>query len=335
MKPLLVAAAALALALPACSKTDQASPAGSAAAALPSTVVVTYASGKQVTLAEVDNSVAKELYQLRRQAVETMVLRNLVLADAAKAGKNEDDFLQAKAAELVQAPTDEEIKQVYEANKEAFGERSFDDVKPMIVSRMRQEKEKESLIAYFDSLKKGAGVKITLPEPRVAVAATGPSKGPDGAPITIVEFSDFQCPYCAQARKTADQAVTAFAGKVRLVFRPFPLSFHDKAQKAAEAGLCAHEQGKFWELHDWMFEHQDKLEPASLKESAKTLGLDAARFDGCLDSGKMADKVKDDMKAGQEAGVTGTPAFFINGRMIGGNQPFEKFKELIEEDLAR
>jgi protein-disulfide isomerase len=125
-----------------------------------------------------------------------------------------------------------------------------------------------------------------------------------------------------------------YAGKVRLVFRNFPLPFHSKAPKAAEAGLCANEQGKFWEMHDQMFGNQQALSPDDLKASAKKLGLDSAKFDSCLDSSKYAAQVKKDAEAGKEAGVSGTPAFFINGRMISGAQPFEKFKEIIDQELA-
>jgi protein-disulfide isomerase len=189
------------------------------------------------------------------------------------------------------------------------------------------------MMGYFEKMKQQNNVKISLPEPRITVAAVGPAKGPEGAPVTIVEFSDFQCPYCKQAKATADQVFTNFAGKVRLVFRDYPLPFHDKAKKAAEAGHCAEEQGKFWEMHDWMFDHQDKLDVPSLMEGAKGLGLDPQRFDPCLDGGKYAAKVAENTKAGEEAGVTGTPAFFINGKLLSGAEPYEKFKELVEAEL--
>jgi protein-disulfide isomerase len=118
------------------------------------------------------------------------------------------------------------------------------------------------------------------------------------------------------------------------VFRDYPLPFHPQAQKAHEAGACAHEQGKFWEMHDQMFADQDKLEAEALKVSARAIGLDGAKFDACLDSGKFARHIQDEFKAGQEAGVTGTPAFFINGRPLGGAVPIEAFRKLIDKELA-
>lgn len=326
---LLPVAALAALALAACSKPTATGP----AAAAPSTVVATY-DGKQITLAELDSSMAQEIHNLRQQALESMILKKLVKAEAEKAGKSEEELLKETAARLATPMSDEEAMKVYEANKQAFGGRSFDEVKDMIKARMGQEKEKQALMGWLTELKTKANVKITLPEPRIEVAATGPSKGPEGAPVTIVEFSDFECPFCDRARQTAEQVVTAYAGKVRLVFRDYPLPFHAKAQKAAEAGHCANEQGKFWEMHDWMFSNQNKLEVAGLKEGAKGLGLDAAKFDACLDSGKFAGAVKKNTEAGEQAGVSGTPAFFINGRFLSGAQPFEKFKEIIDQELA-
>ena len=122
--------------------------------------------------------------------------------------------------------------------------------------------------------------------------------------------------------------------KVRIVFRDFPLSFHDKAQKAAEAGQCANEQGKFWEMHDWMFDNQSSLDDASLKAAARKISLDGDKFDQCLTSSKYASAVQKNLKEGSEAGVKGTPAFFVNGVFISGAQPFEKFKTEIDRALA-
>jgi len=129
--------------------------------------------------------------------------------------------------------------------------------------------------------------------------------------------------------------VKTYGTRVRLVFRDFPLSFHEHAQKAAEAGHCAEEQGKFWEMHDWMFDNQASLAAGDLKGAAKKLGLDGKKFDQCLDTGKYADAVAENQRAGEEAGVRGTPAFFINGTSLSGAQPFEKFKGEIDRVLGK
>ncbi|MBT3940546.1 DsbA family protein [Candidatus Woesearchaeota archaeon] len=163
-------------------------------------------------------------------------------------------------------------------------------------------------------------------------------KGDADAPVTIVEFSDFECPYCARFyRDTLGQIDDTYikTGKVKMVFRDFPLGFHKQAQKAAEAAECAGEQGKFWDMHDMLFENGVSGGITSFKQYAKDLGLNTADFDECLDSDAMADEVKKDMKDGSAAGVSGTPAFFINGELITGAQPFSKFKQVIDKELQK
>lgn len=161
-------------------------------------------------------------------------------------------------------------------------------------------------------------------------------KGDEDAKVTIIEFSEFQCPFC---KKYYDEAYGKIieeyvdTGKVRYVFRDFPLSFHANAQKASEAAECAHEQDKFWEYHDKLFKNQQSLDVDSLKKYAKDLGLDEDKFNACLDSGKYEQEVKDDFNDGVNYGVQGTPSFFINGKLIAGAQPFENFKVIIEEEL--
>jgi protein-disulfide isomerase/plastocyanin len=162
-------------------------------------------------------------------------------------------------------------------------------------------------------------------------------KGDANAPVTIIEFSDFECPFCGKyVSETYPQIVKDYieTGKVKYVFRDFPLDFHPSAQKAAEAAECAGEQGKYWEMHDVLFENQDALEVETLKMYAVSLGLDTAEFNSCLDSGAMAEEVKKDLADGQAYGVSGTPGFFINGKLISGAQPFEAFKQEIEAALV-
>ncbi len=161
--------------------------------------------------------------------------------------------------------------------------------------------------------------------------------GKEDAPVTMVEFSDYECPFCGRHfSETYPQIKKDYidTGKVKLVFRDFPLSFHPNAQKAAEAAECAGEQGKYYEMHDKLFSNQQALDVASLKAYAQQIGLKAADFNKCLDDGKMASEISKDASEGASYGVQGTPALFINGRLISGAQPYAAFKAAIDAELA-
>jgi len=179
----------------------------------------------------------------------------------------------------------------------------------------------------------------SAPAPKVEVSADDDAfKGDPNAPVTIIEFSDFECPFCTRwYSQTLPQIQTEYidTGKVKLVYRDFPLGFHPNAQKAGEAAECAKNQDKFWEMHDMLFESGVEGGVQSFKGYAGTLGLDQATFDECLDSGEEEAEVKADMKDGQSYGVTGTPGFFINGIKLVGAQPFAAFQQIIESELNK
>jgi protein-disulfide isomerase len=162
-----------------------------------------------------------------------------------------------------------------------------------------------------------------------------PSRGPKNAPLTVVLFSDFQCPFCSRVEPSIQELEKTYPGKVRVAWKNFPLSFHNNAKPAAEASLAAHEQGKFWEMHDILFKNQQALGAADLEKYAKEIGLDMGKFKAAMDSHKFAAQVDAEMKQGSSLGVQGTPASFVNGRFINGAQPFEAFKKIAEEELAK
>ena len=282
----------------------------------------------------------KRKADLLKRGLDGYIIEKLVQAEAKKRGMaNEDALLKAEVEDkAAQPPSDAEIQKIYDQAK-AGGqlppEVTLEQVKPEIVKMLGEQGKREKAQALFNDLKSKADVKILLPEKRVQVEAVGPAKGPEGAPVTIVEFSDFQCPFCSRAKTTVDEVVKQYGDKVRLVFRHFPLSFHAEAPKAAEASACADDQKKFWEYHDKLFANQGALKVDDLKKHAADLGLDTARFNECLDSGKKAELVKKDMSAGEKVGVTGTPAFFINGVVLSGAVPAEDFKAIIDAELAK
>ncbi|HZZ85206.1 MAG TPA: thioredoxin domain-containing protein [Anaeromyxobacteraceae bacterium] len=279
----------------------------------------------------------EQLYKLRKAGLDSIVNKKLVEEKAKAAGLSPEELLRKELASQITPPTEEEMKKVY-AQAKAAGQPlpEYAQVKPEIERYLVQQKQQEAVKRYYEKLRAEAKVEVLLPayQPaRIEVAAVGPSKGPSSAPITIVEFSDFQCPYCVKAEGTVKQVLQAYGDKVRLVYRDYPLPFHDKAEKAAQASRCAADQGKYWEMHDKLFANQEALDVAGLKKSAGELKLDQAKFDKCLDSGEKAKIVAEDKKAGEAAGVNGTPAFFVNGMLLSGALPFESFKSLIDSEL--
>ena len=174
-----------------------------------------------------------------------------------------------------------------------------------------------------------------LEPPRVQVAATGFAKGPKNAPITIIEFADFECGFCSKIGMTTKKLLEKYPQKIRLVYRDFPLNFHPNAEGAAIAARCAGAQGKFWEMHDLLFANQQNLNPEQYMKLATDLKLDMTKFEACSKDPQQQQAVQADLVAGSKVGVSGTPAFFINGIAMSGAQPLERFIEVIEKELAR
>lgn len=310
--------------------------------------------GKEpITAAKLDRSIRKKLadasrdyeknvYQLRHDALEEMIDEQLVDAEAKKAKMDPDAWLEQQLKARAPPPTDAELQKFYDAHKDDIG-KPLDLIKPQLSEFLRRRKMQRAMQSMVDELRKQAGIVILLrapPVPRVKIAGSGPSRGDAMAPVTIVEFADYQCPFCSRAEATLAEVMQHYCPgnkakscEVRMVFRNYPLPFHDRAQKAAEAALCAQEQGKFWAMHDALYAHQDQLAVADLKKTARALGMDGKKFDRCLDSGAEAAAVSADKKDGDAAGVDGTPTFFIDGQLLSGAQPFDRFQQLIDADL--
>jgi protein-disulfide isomerase len=315
--------------------------------------------GNTITAAQLDDKIGAQLgsmereyeqqvYQLKRQALESMIQEQLLDAKAKKENLSREELVKRDIYDKIAEPTDAEVKAFYENAKKEFGEvkkrnpnavlPALDEVKDQIVNRLKSQQVQKLATDYLTELKKEMPVEVLLPAyqpPKVEVAADGPSRGPAAAPVTIIEFSDFQCPACIAAEPAVKQVLAGYGDKVRFVYRDFPLEFHPLAQKAAEASQCAQQQGKYWDMHDRLFATQGKgLEVPALKSAAKDLGLDTAKFDACLDKGETAATVQGHMKAGMAAGVKATPTFFINGRLYEGMLPPEELKKAIDGELA-
>jgi len=273
-------------------------------------------------------------YQLKSKALDDLIRQKLIEAEANKQGISAQELLEQEVDSKLVDPTDAEVEAFFLGQNRA-NER-FDQVKEQFRATLKRARLYRQRQAYADSLRSKMEVAILLRPPSSDVTYD-PSRvrGDSKAPVTIVEFSDFQCPYCKQAATTMNDLLSKYNGRVKLAFRDFPLrEIHPQAQIAAEAARCACDQGKFWEFHDALFANQSKLDEAALIAQARVLGLNESSFQSCLTSGKFKAKIEADLQEGSRVGVSGTPGFFINGVFLNGAQPQAEFERIIDNALA-
>ena len=305
--------------------------------------VVATVGDETITAAELDEKadaqlkrLQGEIFKIKQGVLDQLIDEKLVKQAAKKAGVSVDDFMKKEVADKITPPTDAEMQGLYDSHK-GKDTKPFAELKPQIQAYMMRSQEMQARNELMSKLRKEAGVKVYLEPPRVVVSGidNAPSIGPKDAKVTIVDFSDYQCPFSGRARPTVDRVIKNYSDKVRYVFMDFPLGFHKNAPKAHEAAHCAGDQGKYFEYSKKLFDNHNNMEISDLKKYAKETGIDAAKFDKCLDSGEHAADVQKSMQAGVAAGVNGTPAFFINGILISGAQPYEAFVEVIDAELNR
>jgi protein-disulfide isomerase len=281
----------------------------------------------------------QKLYEGRRNALEEIVSETLI-AEAAKAkGLSPDAFVEAELSRFAKPVTDADVVAFYQANSSQMQGRALDVMAPAINRYLQEQQEQAARQALTAELRKsGPPVRVMIDPPRheVAIAASDPVLGSASAPVTIVEFSDFQCPFCQRVSPTLKRVRETYGDKVRIVWKDFPLTqIHPEAFKAGEAAHCAGEQGKYWEYHDRLFANQQALQPGDLKKHAADLELDTAKFDACVDTAKYGDRVREGVAQGSRLGVNSTPTVYINGRLLSGAHPYETFAAIIDEELSR
>ena len=301
-----------------------------------------------VTLGEVDAAwnendagsqlrMLQQLYDTRRRVLDFVIGNHLIDREATQRGLSRDELLAQELPSRTLPITDEEVELVFERNREALGGRTLEDVRSEIQAAIERQRPTQALQQFMTELRGGADdilLSLDPPRQRVEVLPDDPAKGPVDAPVVLVEFSDFQCPFCQRATGTLAELIDRYEDQIRLVYKDYPLPSHAQAFKAAEAGNCAHEQGMFWEFHDKMFGSQDALDVPALKSYASELGLETASFSACLDEGRYTRRVQQDTQIGQRYGVSSTPTVFINGRPVMGAAPLETFDQIIREELA-
>lgn len=300
--------------------------------------------GTTITLDELDRAAASQLmkirqqeYQVRVDALEALIEEKLLTDEAAARKVTEADLLKTEVDDKTTPPTAEDVAQYYDKMKARMGGKTLDEVKADIEKALFLQKKNERRQQFLTELSAKGDVKVMLEPPRVAIVvpASAPSMGPADAPILIVEWSDYQCPFCKRAAPTVNQVLNEYKGKIRFVYRDYPLPFHKQAMPSSLAAHCAEDQGKFWEYHNNLFDVAGDLSETDLTKRATDLGLDMTKFAACTTSKQGEVTINAAYSDGAAVGVTGTPAFFINGRMLVGAQPIEQFRMIIDDELTR
>ena len=291
--------------------------------------------------------IKKREYDLRNERLTKLMIEKLVGAEAKKSGLSTEEFINKKIVKGEAKISDKEFKK-FVAEKQIPESQLNPQIRERINAFLLAQKREEAVQAYLAKLTKDNPVEryFSMPKSDVRVDfAAAPLIGKDDAPIMIVEFSDFQCPYCSRGAKTLAEIKKKYGSKVRVAFKNFPLSFHQNARPAAEAGLCVNEQGadKFWKFHDVAFQNQDKLDTANLEKYAKESGANVDKFKECFSSKKFASVVQKDIEYGEKLGVKSTPTFIVgtksgptslaNGTIINGAVPVESFSETVDQTI--
>jgi protein-disulfide isomerase len=281
----------------------------------------------------------KQEYDLKMSQLNKLVQERVLGAEAKKEGlASAEEYINKKILKGEIKINDAEFKK-FVKEKNIPESNINDQVKERIFSYMKEQKRDELVTAHVAKLTKGNPVEVYFKKPKSNIqvdVGDSPFEGGENAKVTIVEFSDFQCPFCSRGAKSVSDVKKKYGNKVKIVFKNFPLPMHKDAEPASQAAMCVNEQSKdkFWKFHDLLFANQDKLDSESLAKHAKAVGADEKKFKECFDAKKYADYVRKDMAYGEKLGVRSTPTFFVNGQLLSGALPIEAFSEVIDDELA-
>lgn len=310
---------------------------------MPAASVITTVGGRQITSGMIEERLKPIIYKLRlnyyqlaKQAADAVINDLVLLSEANRRNVPPEELVRKEVSDKVHAPTETEVAKFYEDNK-ALMSNPLPDVRAQLAAYLQEQDRIRLQNELSTRLRAGANIRYLITEPAVPVQAISvdddPVRGDASAAVTIVEFTDFQCPSCAAMQPILDEVQKTYGNKVKLVVRDFPLAMHANARKAAEAANAANAQGKFFEYTALLFKRQNELDVASLKKYATELGLDRTRFDAALDGGKYAAEVKHDMDDGEIYGVDSTPAIFVNGVAL-TEMSREALRALIDRGLG-
>jgi protein-disulfide isomerase len=295
--------------------------------------------GKMIHLSDLERQLPTPLFQARttyydteRRVLDQFIDQYLLEEQARKENLTVDQLLEKHVnSAIAPDPPDDALRVYYEGVDSA---ESYEALRPKIVKAIHDRRIARAKAAYLLSLRAAATVTLHLAPPRAPLSMNeAPRRGPADARVTLLEYADYECPYCQQIQPAVDKLEQEYKGTVAFLYKDFPLPMHPNAEKAAEASQCARIQGKFWEYHD-VLEKTKQLDPAALKSHARTLQLDTVAFDKCLDNGEAADVVKATASEADKLQLQGTPTFFVNGRYVSGTVSYEKLRGVVEEELS-
>jgi protein-disulfide isomerase len=295
--------------------------------------------GVKLTVADLERQRPGSLFQAKnsyyeatRKAVQDYIEDYLLRKQAEKEGLTLEQLLERHVTSTLPPDPPEEALKVYYEGVDTT--QPYEAVRGQILESIRQRRLARAKNAYIESLRSQAVISMKLSPPRAEITYQGaPMRGVANPSVTIIEYADYECPYCQETQPALDKLETEYKGKVAFVFKDTPLPMHSHAEKAAEAAHCAGAQGKYWEYHDLLFKER-QLEVPQLKEAARELKLDAHAFDECLDSNAQAGVVRTQLNEASRLGLQGTPSFFINGRFYSGALSYEKLREIVEQEIG-
>jgi len=301
--------------------------------------VVAMLDGEPITDDDLDikgelTRLAQEIYKARQEALDQVITVRVLEKEAKKNGIEVEELLEVNVDSAVEEPTADEVRAFYEQRKSRF-RKPFEEVEEQAASIVKALNVREARLKYAAGLQKNSKLEILISAPRLPVnIENAHRRGPADAPVTLIEFSDFQCPFCRRVQPTLESLFEEYEGQISWVYKDLPLtSIHPDAVGAAEAARCAGDQGKFWEYRDALFAESRVTKQIHPKIVA-ALELDAAAFEECVSSQKYNEAVQADGAEAQSLGISGTPAFIVNGILLSGAQPKEAFVRIIDAELA-
>ncbi len=324
-------------------QTPAGTPTATAPAAASTAQAVAFVGDKPISAADVEARVKARIFRARQEAYDAQVEGVKALAfdlvqeqEAAKLGLTREAFYKREVTEKTPEPSNDEVQQIFTTYRARLP-KDDEAAKAEVRRALRDRNAAQRVEAFKTQLLGGAKLRFVIEPPRLAVPleTSNPTIGPAAAAVTLVEFSDFQCPYCQRAQATIKQLRDEYGDRVRFAFKQLPLGMPPQARLGAESALCAADQGKYWEARTWLFAHQGGVTVEALKAWAKEAGIDEAAYAKCVDGHARAKDVDSDMAVATSLATSSTPAFFVNGRLIEGALPVQQFREVIDDELAR